>query len=211
MVAERNYILIMYRLLYTNKNSGENTLLWRYYENGVTRYFKDVSLTDEVDIGDYDEVKLQHDIVNMPTPYQMFGIECEKGWYHLIQPIIDYIDTYNKDKDEEHMIYITQIKEKYGTLCVYVDNYTDELSELIEHAESESEHTCEICGSKEHVGTTLGWYITICHNCVKKRSEERNESIKWASFDDDTIWFINPKGENDKYVESFKEYNQGLQ
>ena len=47
-------------------------------------------------------------------PYELFGIECDKGWEKLYQPIIDYIEDYNKDKEGDDRIEILQIKEKFG-------------------------------------------------------------------------------------------------
>ena len=44
-------------------------------------------------------------------PYELFGIECGEGWKKLYQPIIDYIDEYNKDKEGVDKIEIYQIKE----------------------------------------------------------------------------------------------------
>jgi len=43
-------------------------------------------------------------------PYELFGIECDKGWEKLYQPIIDYIEDYNKDKEGDDRIEILQIK-----------------------------------------------------------------------------------------------------
>ena len=206
-IFAKEIVTYMYRTLFKNIKNEKEELLWKY---STGEYYKDVSLTQKVDISDYEPVDCSGGVVNIPTPYQLFGVECEKGWYRLLQPIIDYIDNYNKDKNECDMIYITQIKEKYGTLRFYVSIYTKELQDLIEEAEKRSGEICEMCGSDKHVGTTLGWYITICHDCVKKRSEKMNESIKWHSYDDNKVYFINPEGP-DEYIETIEEYEEALQ
>ena len=198
----------MFRELFRNKESGEECMFWVYYIEGKPHYFKDVSLTKEVDISNYDVVD-EEEIVNIPTPYQLFGIECERGWYPLLQPIIDYIDEYNIGKSEEEMIYIDQIKEKMGTLNVYVSFLTPELSRLIDEAEDKSENICEICGSEKNVGSTLGWYITICHDCLKKRCIERNESIRWHNYGDGKVYWVNPEGD-DEYIETIQEYEEDM-
>jgi hypothetical protein len=55
----------------------------------------------------------------------------------------------------------TQVKEKYGTLRVYMDNTSSSDNELITYAELMSECTCEECGNS---GRTymLGWHKTLC-------------------------------------------------
>ena len=67
-------------------------------------------------------------------PYELFGIECGDGWKQLYQPIIDYIDEYNKTHNDKP-IEIHQIKEKFGGLCFYTNFKTDELRSMIEDAE----------------------------------------------------------------------------
>ena len=84
--------------------------------------------------------------VEPKEPYELFGIECGEGWSKLYQPIIDYIEEYNKDKEGEDKIEIWQIKEKFGFLTIYVSRNTDELRKMIKDAEAKSYHTCEICG-----------------------------------------------------------------
>ena len=71
----------------------------------------------------------------IPTPIELFGIECGKGWYKLIEPIIKYIEEYNQDKKEEDKIKIIQIKEKFGELRFYTNFGTEELHKMIEEAE----------------------------------------------------------------------------
>ena len=82
------------------------------------------------------------------TPYELFDVECGNGWGELLKPIFDYIENYNKDKDDKNKIEVCQVKQKFGTLRFYTSFSTDELDELIEKAENESAHTCELCGSK---------------------------------------------------------------
>jgi len=57
-----------------------------------------------------------------------------------------------------------QVKEKYGTLRFYMDLPTDEMFSLIDEAEEQSAHTCEVCGKpgEERYG---GWVSTLCDEC----------------------------------------------
>ena len=99
----------------------------------------------------------------LKTPYELFGWECETGWDKLIEPIVDFINKWNTEHPkEEETIYIDQIKEKFGTLRIYVSNAPKELYDMIDEAERRSCNVCEKCGSEENVGMVLtGWYRTI--------------------------------------------------
>ena len=39
---------------------------------------------------------------DLKTPWELFGVECGEGWFSLIEPILQYIQSYNKDKAEEY-------------------------------------------------------------------------------------------------------------
>lgn len=100
-------------------------------------------------------------------PYELFGIECGKGWNKLIIPILDYIDLYNSGHDDK--IEIFQIKEKFGGLRIYTSFSTPELDQLIDDAEEQSFKTCEYCGSTENVSQTTGWIKTLCRKCMREK------------------------------------------
>lgn len=43
---------------------------------------------------------------HIPHPFELFGVECHKGWFNLLKPIFEYVQDYNKDKtEEEHFLY----------------------------------------------------------------------------------------------------------
>ena len=89
---------------------------------------------------------------------------------------------YDKDETEPDMVvYITQIKEKYGTLRFYANNTTDEIDGAIGLAEFLSYKTCEFCGAIENVGRTKGWIYTICKDCFDKGLTDLNQ---WTSLED---------------------------
>ena len=140
----------------------------------------------------------------IPTPYELFGIECGDGWKGLIEPIMEYINNYNKDKKEEDKIIIFQIKEKFGGLRFYVDHGNEELHDMIDKAEEESYKVCEFCGSKEDVGQTAnGWITTLCHNCVKKIAQEKEVPIRWRRNIDKKLYIVK-FNEDDELIEKQK-------
>lgn len=116
----------------------------------------------------------------MEEPFELFGIECGSGWKELYTPIFEYIEKYNasKKEDEEEMR-ILQVKEKFGSLRVYVNFYTEELRKLIEEAEEKSYTTCEFCGTTENIGHTVGWITTCCRDCVQDISNKSKRVYSW--------------------------------
>lgn len=62
---------------------------------------------------------------------------------------------------------ITQIKEKYGSLCWYCNWYTDEISKIIRKYERISERTCIKCGAPA-TKISLGWISPWCDECAKE-------------------------------------------
>ena len=112
-------------------------------------------------------------------PYELFGIECGDGWKKLYQPIIDYLKEYNKDKEEKDRIEIHQIKEKFGSIRIYLSSYTDELRQMIDDAEEQSYYTCEICGKYitkpivEH-----HWIYPMCKKCFEGMKEKEEKAME---------------------------------
>lgn len=110
------------------------------------------------------------------------AIECLNGWDRLIEPIVDYINVYNETASKEEKIHIKQIKEKFGGLRFYTDRKTKQLKNMIEAAEHESIHTCEICGSKYDIGQTAdGWITTCCRKCIQELANKENRNRRWYS------------------------------
>ncbi len=109
----------------------------------------------------------------LKTPWELFGVECGEGWYPLIEPILQYIQSYNKDRSEEHQIVVYQIKEKWGTLQLEIGNYPDELAKMMSEAQKASETTCEKCGAPGSLRND-GWYRTLCDKCFEERMKKKN-------------------------------------
>ena len=118
----------------------------------------------------------------LKNPYELFGIECDKGWEKLYKPIIDYIQEYNKNKEESDRIEIYQIKEKFGMLTIYVSKKTEELRKMINKAEGESYYTCEVCG--KHINkpiTEHHWIYPMCKECFDSMNERREKAMEEVS------------------------------
>ena len=132
---------------------------------------------------------------DIPHPFELFGVECGKGWYDLLTPIVEYVENYNKDKKDDKKIRFTQIKEKWGGLRVYVNFGTKELFDLIDKAEEESYNVCEFCGTRENMGSTLsGWISSICLDCVKNNVAKSGFPTRWGRNSDKKRFWINTDG-----------------
>lgn len=96
-----------------------------------------------------------------------FGFECGDGWFSLIynlsKDIQDYIDRNNLNQVE-----VFQVKEKFGSLCFYIDQGDDYIFDLINKVEKDSCSICEFCGSPGKI-IGGGWLMCLCDNCRSKR------------------------------------------
>lgn len=105
------------------------------------------------------------DKLKVPT-----GAECGDGWYNTLYELCEDIEKELK-KYKGFDFYFSQIKEKYGTLSVYVSPIPSDskIYDCINKAEESSSNICEYCGSVENVKlNTSGWWRTICKECNSK-------------------------------------------
>lgn len=105
---------------------------------------------------------------------QYISYDCGYGWEKLIKKAERIVDLYNYfHPDMEFPLDFFQIKEKWGGLCLYLNQYIPEVSNKIHNIEGKSYHYCEHCGTNKNVKTKPfhGWYMTLCDDCRKKEEE----------------------------------------
>lgn len=110
-----------------------------------------------------------------PTESLMcFGCDCGDGWYGLIREVCEQItETLSKTQNSEDFCF-SQIKEKYGQLRIYVNDYSDEIAEILDKAEEKSATICEDCGTTENVTqNTLGWISSLCPTCRENKYKRK--------------------------------------
>ena len=115
---------------------------------------------------------------------EKYSLECGEGWDEIIKPLIEYVERHNENaQNDEDKIEIVQIKEKFGGLRFYTrGKKLDELEDLIQAAENEAYHTCELCGSKKDIGQTAdGWITTCCRDCVQGMANNQKRKRRWYS------------------------------
>ncbi len=97
-----------------------------------------------------------------------FYFECDDGWYYLIHNMLTELSELNNSS-----IKVSQIKNKFGALRVYVDpldnsNFDyfidDEVYSIISKFENDSRHTCELCGLIGNIKNCNGWLRCTCDN-----------------------------------------------
>lgn len=99
-----------------------------------------------------------------------FGIECDDGWYDLIEAMCHEIQSDINYKLNNQIpitqVVATQIKEKFGGLNFYYEGGDDFTDGIVTLAENLSYKICETCGNK---GETKGkhWLKTTCNACEK--------------------------------------------
>lgn len=71
------------------------------------------------------------------------GFECGDGWYALIDALCSALQ-HETDQCGAPQIVAQQVKEKFGTLRVYVERASEKQRELIKHAGTDSAAVCEI-------------------------------------------------------------------
>jgi hypothetical protein len=92
----------------------------------------------------------------------------------------EQIELHQKELDEiaENMPMVAQIKEKFGTLRLYMDNCKPFDSGVIQMAEEMSAHICEVCGCAGET-FTVGWHKTLCNkHAIEKYGQEKVSEYK---------------------------------
>lgn len=100
------------------------------------------------------------------------GIECEYGWYDIINETLFEINKYCKQNKILNKVRVCQIKEKFGGLRIYIDydksiwntRHSYIINEYIMKAEDKAIITCEFCGKPGKLNEKDYW-ITLCWKC----------------------------------------------
>lgn len=90
-----------------------------------------------------------------------------KGW----RPILERLDARLTAIPGEYNVY--QVKEKFGTLRVYIGASNPDMYDIVRAAEAESATVCEWCGSPGELDRRYFWMLTLCPGCREQRTRDR--------------------------------------
>jgi hypothetical protein len=91
-----------------------------------------------------------------------FGFEIGPGWLNLTQELCRSLEEIRKS--ECPLLRLTQVKEKWGSLRVYIIGGNQAAELAIDRAENLSRKICEQCGDPgEIIGQ--GWLKARCQRC----------------------------------------------
>lgn len=99
-----------------------------------------------------------------------FDYSCPPGWEYIV------CEACARFADLEQTVDIVQVKQKFGGLRLYTNQYTPEIERIVQDAEEQCAYTCERCGSRDgsvdKFRGTSHWISTLCGPCQVKRQEE---------------------------------------
>lgn len=93
-----------------------------------------------------------------------WGVAVGDGWFDVVRQLCQKLTELNQG------LQFTQIKEKFGTLRVYLESYSTEAEDIIAWAERMSEVTCEECGNPGRLNKR-GWLSARCADCRHSQKE----------------------------------------
>lgn len=116
------------------------------------------------------------------------------GWHNVAFKYFDKIMMLLKAKNKVHILQLSDVKEKYGSLRInsYIHFYCtrkddidlhNKIEDILHELEHETWKTCIHCG-KPAKYETVGWITPICEKCMEEESLEypNIEYKKWEDW-----------------------------
>ena len=110
---------------------------------------------------DFPSLFVENDLP-MTQTCMCWGCDVGSGWEPLLRRVCEDLMKLGL----EHLCF-TQVKEKWGTLTIYVNDYQDEVCVILDKAEKDSATICEQCGKPGKINTR-GWLKCLCEECREK-------------------------------------------
>jgi len=73
-------------------------------------------------------------------------------------------------------VQIAQVKEKWGSLRIYLTYYNPQINSILSFAESMSFKTCEKCG-KPGTPSRSGWIVVLCDDCREAITQRTKQDL----------------------------------
>ncbi len=104
--------------------------------------------------------------------YPFLGVYIEDGWLPLVDTLLGVIQDerhiITQLDPSENLVYIQQIKQKFGKLRLYTAKTFPRIQGAIALAEALSGKICEKCGSPGSMRNNNGYYHVACDSCNEK-------------------------------------------
>lgn len=96
-----------------------------------------------------------------------FGADVDGGWRDIIWELSEKLENIilSKPEQDRSAYHMTQLKEKFGGLRIYLSWDDDETDAILLEAENKSFITCEYCGKPGTLQQT-GWWKVWCDPCL---------------------------------------------
>jgi hypothetical protein len=95
-----------------------------------------------------------------------------KGWHPLYRDLLGDIARIDPTAT------VSQAKQKFGELRVYMKGYDERIYKLIRAAEVKSRATCEECGARGRlVVSPTGYYETVCETHAEGGAEVKSPIV----------------------------------
>jgi hypothetical protein len=96
-----------------------------------------------------------------------WGFEIHAGWRGIVERLLEKLERAiaSQPPDERDRFRVVQLKEKFGSLKVYLGaEGTPEMKAAIETASEESTAVCDVCSAPGRLAERppLGWWATRC-------------------------------------------------
>ena len=120
----------------------------------------------------YEKEDMEVLLERYPTLLQVEYIECDIGWFDIIDKALAEILMLCCETGEE--VKFVQIKEKFGGLRMYYDTESEDddfkqrIDDCVYNAEKESYTTCEVCGEEGKVRKG-NWIKVLCNEHDTRR------------------------------------------
>lgn len=99
-----------------------------------------------------------------------------KHWKELLDEMYEGFKEYEEKTGV--VVKILQVKEKYGSLRVYLESHDKLLDAIIYKAVDKSTKICWDCGSREDVELdTRGWWTYRCKECMDEPVEKEHKFL----------------------------------
>jgi hypothetical protein len=113
------------------------------------------------------------------APIDFWGAECGDGWFDLLDGVLSRFEEYldhlkARGVPKNQWPRVSQIKEKFGTLRLYLRTSEDLPSELIQEievAEKKSASICEVCGQPGMMRKD-GCLTVLCNTCFEAPAKD---------------------------------------